>query len=719
MEDKQLRLLMIEDSADDAFLIIRALKKGGYHPVYERVETASDIEKALREKQWDIILCDYNLPELNAPTAIALFKQANIDIPLLVVTGAVGEETATECMRLGAKDYIMKTNLSRLCPAIARELEDAENREKQRKVEEQLQTREAQFESIVTTSQEWIWAIDIHGVHTFSNAAIEKILGYTAEEIVKLGAARDMVFEEDIPLLTGTLVQAIEQKKGWSNLVLRWKHRDGTLRYLESNAMPIFDHTGNVQGFHGSDRDITERKKTEEMLRESEANYRQLFENSPAGIYQINFKSGKFIKANDVFCEYAGCTQEEITSLSPFDILTEESQKLFLARLEKISQGLKVPEIVEFEILSKKGKRSIVQLNIKNIYDEAGRIVAADVVAHDITDRKKAEERVHQSEEKYRNILEHMQEAYYEVDLAGNLIFCNDPLCRITGCSKDELLGVNYRVFTETENSKKVFKLFNKVYRTGEPEDSFDWQVIRKDNTMKYVEASVSLMTDATGEKTGFRGLLRDITDRKLAEEKLQHTLDSLKKAVGTTIQVLVSVLETRDPYTAGHQTQVANLACLIATEMGLDQERIEGMRMAGVIHDIGKLGIPTEILAKPSKLTDIEFSLIKQHPQSGYEMLKYVESPWPLAQIVYQHHERMNGTGYPRNLKGDEILLEARIMAVADVVDAMASHRPYRASLGIEEALQEIEKNKGILYDETVVNACLKLFREKDYKLA
>jgi len=236
---------------------------------------------------------------------------------------------------------------------------------------------------------------------------------------------------------------------------------------------------------------------------------------------------------------------------------------------------------------------------------------------------------------------------------------------------------------------------------------------------MKYVEASVSLMTDATGEKTGFRGLLRDITDRKLAEEKLQHTLDSLKKAVGTTIQVLVSVLETRDPYTAGHQTQVANLACLIATEMGLDQERIEGMRMAGVIHDIGKLGIPTEILAKPSKLTDIEFSLIKQHPQSGYEMLKYVESPWPLAQIVYQHHERMNGTGYPRNLKGDEILLEARIMAVADVVDAMASHRPYRASLGIEEALQEIEKNKGILYDETVVNACLKLFREKDYKLA
>ena len=643
----------------------------------------------------------------------------NIDIPLFVVTGAVGEETATECMRLGAKDYIMKTNLSRLCPAIDRELEDAKNRTKQRQAEEKLQIREAQFESIVATSQEWIWAIDKNGMHTYSNAAIENILGYTADEIVRLGAARDMVFEEDISLLTETLLRAIEGRKGWSNLVLRWKHKDGTLRYLESNAVAILDQAGNVQGFQGADRDITDRKKAEEMLRESEANYRQLFENSPAGIYQINFKSGKFIKANDVFCEYAGCTQEEITSLSPFDILSEDSQKLFLERLEKITKGVKVPEIVEFEILNKKGKRFLVQLNIKNIYDAEGHIVGADVVAHDITERKKTEEKIHQSEEKYRNILEHMQEAYYEVDLTGNLTFGNASLCRITGCSRDEFLGMNYSKFSDPENSKKVFQLFNKVYRTGEPEDRFDWQVLRKDKTRRYIEASVSLMKDATGKKIGFRGLLRDITDRKRSEEKLQQTLDNLKKAVGTTIQVLVSVLESRDPYTAGHQTQVANLSCAIAAELGLDQERIEGLRMAGVIHDIGKLAIPTEILTKPSKLTDIEFSLIKQHPLSGYEMLKYVESPWPLAQIVYQHHERMNGTGYPRNLKGDEILIEARIMAVADVVDAMASHRPYRASLGIEEALREIEKNKEILYDETVVNACLKLFREKDYKLA
>jgi len=211
---------------------------------------------------------------------------------------------------------------------------------------------------------------------------------------------------------------------------------------------------------------------------------------------------------------------------------------------------------------------------------------------------------------------------------------------------------------------------------------------------------------------------LRDITERKEAEEKLKETLESLKKAVGTTIQVLVTALESRDPYTAGHQVKSADLACAIAREMGLDEHKIEGLRMAGVIHDIGKLSIPAEILSKPTALSNLEYSLIKVHPESGYEMLKNVESPWPLAQIVHQHHERMDGSGYPRNLKGDEILLEARIMAVADVVEAMASHRPYRASLGIETALEEIEKNRGILYDEIVADACLKLFREKGYSI-
>lgn len=212
--------------------------------------------------------------------------------------------------------------------------------------------------------------------------------------------------------------------------------------------------------------------------------------------------------------------------------------------------------------------------------------------------------------------------------------------------------------------------------------------------------------------------LEKEIADHKRAEEELHQTLESLKKSVGATIQVMVAAIEVRDPYTAGHQIRSADLACAIATEMNLPQDKIDGIRMAAIIHDIGKLSIPAEILSKPTKLTNIEFALIKEHATSGYEMLKNVESPWPLAQIVHQHHERMDGLGYPRKLKGDEILLEARILAVSDVVESMASHRPYRPALGVDAALAEIEKNRGILYDDSVVDACLKLFRERNYSL-
>ena len=243
-------------------------------------------------------------------------------------------------------------------------------------------------------------------------------------------------------------------------------------------------------------------------------------------------------------------------------------------------------------------------------------------------------------------------------------------------------------------------------------------EMIRKDGTTVWTEVKFSFIRDENQRPVGILGVTRDITERKLAEKQLQDTLESIRKAVGATIQVMVSAVEARDPYTSGHQTHSSDLACAIATEMGLPSEKIEGIRMAGSIHDIGKLSIPAKILSKPTKLSEIEFSLIKEHARKGYEMLKDVESPWPLAEIVYQHHERMDGSGYPRNLKGEDILIEARILAIADVVESMASHRPYRPGLGINAALDEIEKNRGTIYDKTVADACLRLFREEGFKL-
>ncbi|MFH1950914.1 MAG: HD domain-containing phosphohydrolase [Pseudomonadota bacterium] len=199
--------------------------------------------------------------------------------------------------------------------------------------------------------------------------------------------------------------------------------------------------------------------------------------------------------------------------------------------------------------------------------------------------------------------------------------------------------------------------------------------------------------------------------------KKLQDTLGKLRKAMEGTIQVISSIVEMRDPYTAGHQQRVTTLACAIATEMGLPEDKIDGLRMAGVIHDLGKIAVPAEILSKPGEITEPEFGIIKTHPQAGNDILKDIEFPWPIAEIVYQHHERMDGSGYPQGLSGENTLLEARILAVADVVEAMASHRPYRPALSTDKALDEIQQNRGTLYDTVVGDACVKLFMEKGFK--
>ncbi len=207
------------------------------------------------------------------------------------------------------------------------------------------------------------------------------------------------------------------------------------------------------------------------------------------------------------------------------------------------------------------------------------------------------------------------------------------------------------------------------------------------------------------------------LAERNRAEERLQHSLEKLRGALEGIVQAMAVTVEKRDPYTAGHQRRVANLACAIARQMGLSADQIDGIRMGGVIHDLGKIAVPAEILSKPTRLTDIELSLIKTHPQAGYEMLNKIEFPWPIAQMVRQHHERMDGSGYPQGLSGENILLEARILAVADVVEAIASHRPYRPARGIDKALDEISRNKGKRYDPEVVDACLHVLSEEGFK--
>ena len=217
--------------------------------------------------------------------------------------------------------------------------------------------------------------------------------------------------------------------------------------------------------------------------------------------------------------------------------------------------------------------------------------------------------------------------------------------------------------------------------------------------------------------------IMQDITEQRQREaqleesmNKLSESMENIRQAMRGTIQVISATVETRDPYTAGHQRRVADLARAIATEMKLPEDQVNAIRVAGVIHDLGKISTPAEILSKPTRLTETEFSLIKEHAHTGYEILKSIAFPWPIAEIVYQHHERIDGSGYPRGLKGEDILLEAKIIAVADVVEAMASHRPYRPSLGMQKAIEELLQNRGKLYDPIVTDACVRLINDQGY---
>ncbi len=218
------------------------------------------------------------------------------------------------------------------------------------------------------------------------------------------------------------------------------------------------------------------------------------------------------------------------------------------------------------------------------------------------------------------------------------------------------------------------------------------------------------------------QGLEKRVQDRtrqlRENEEQLKKTLTQLRKSLEATIQALALTAEARDPYTAGHQRRVSDLSRAIAQKMGLPQDQVDGVRMAGSIHDLGKIYVPSEILNKPGKIRSNEFELVKSHAEVGYEILKTINFPWPVAEIEIQHHERLDGSGYPNGLKGDEILLEARIIAVADVVESMSSHRPYRPALGIVKALEEIKAGRGTLFDERVVDACVSIFQEDGYEL-
>jgi PAS domain S-box-containing protein/putative nucleotidyltransferase with HDIG domain len=303
------------------------------------------------------------------------------------------------------------------------------------------------------------------------------------------------------------------------------------------------------------------------------------------------------------------------------------------------------------------------------------------------------------------------------MDANQRFVYVNPRLTVILGYeSSESIIGRPALDFVAAENHALVAENM-RLRVVGEAQsERYNFEAIRKDGSRITLGAH-----GTTGLYDGKRVVIatvQDVTELRRAEEEIERTVAKLRRAVQSTIEVVSTIGEMRDPYTHGHEHRVGEIATAIAIEMGLPADRIEGIRVAGYLHDVGKIAVPAEILSKPMRLSKTEYELVKQHAQQSYEILKGVEFPWPVAEAAWQHHERLDGSGYPRGLKGDGIILEARILAVADTVEAMASHRPYRPGLGLEAALAEIETNRGRLYDPMIVDACLRLFRLKGYQL-
>ncbi|MBN1774547.1 MAG: PAS domain S-box protein [Deltaproteobacteria bacterium] len=320
-----------------------------------------------------------------------------------------------------------------------------------------------------------------------------------------------------------------------------------------------------------------------------------------------------------------------------------------------------------------------------------------------------------QTEERSRLVFETIRDGLGIVDPFENVVFANQAYADILGFTREEIVSKNLRELLVPGELDKV--LAQTEQRREGKATVYELAMRRKDGEVRQIRVSAVPWRDPNGAFVGTIGAIVDITEEKKAEaERLDHTA-RLRRAIEKTIQAITTMAELRDPYTAGHQRRVAQLAAAIARETGLDDEAVQGIYLASVIHDIGKVAVPSEILSKPGRLEPVEFQLIQTHCTTGYNILKEIEFPWPIAQVVAQHHERLDGSGYPAGLKGAQILREARIVAVADVVEAMASHRPYRPALGVGVALEEIRKGSGRLYDPEAVEACTRLFEQGGFE--
>lgn len=441
--------------------------------------------------------------------------------------------------------------------------------------------------------------------------------------------------------------------------------------------------------------------------------YRYIVERALDGIYIVSQEILEYV--NPAFERITGISKTDIHSigLDFLKLVHPDDRQMLLERRKSRKEGKAIPPVFEIRGTDKDGTLKYLEFNTTQVPGHPDFVLG---IVRDISDRKLAErtrEALRESEARCETIMEQANDGIVVMQ-EGIIVYANPFLLKSSGYSRKEIIGRPFSNFIATDYLDRILNYEERRKAGKSAPSSYEATLKMGYGKRAFVEVNVSEII-YQGKPSLFT-VIHNITKHKEIEAELRDTLGKIREAMNATTQAIAMIVEYKDPYTAGHQRRVADLGRAIATEMGLSQEQIDAVRMAGLLHDLGKVSVPAEILTKPTKLSETEFKLIKDHPQVAYDILKSIAFPWPVAEIIYQHHERIDGSGYPRGLVGEDILIEAKVLAVADVVEAMITHRPYRAARKLEDALQEISTNKGILYDPDTADACLRTLIEKEF---
>ncbi len=544
------------------------------------------------------------------------------------------------------------------------------------------------------------------------NPSAERIFGYTAAESLGRHASfiLPLVAREQVDQIWSGLLSG----RGGDRSINENITKAGQTIICEWHNTRLSGTDGNMMGVASLVEDVTERKAMDEKLRESEERFRNLLQNVPSIAVQGYGADGTTQYWNQASEQLYGYSAQEAIGHSLLDLIIPPEMRVdvehAIKQMAETGQPIPASELS----LMRKDKSRVAVYSSHAIVRIPGRAPELFCIDIDLTSQQQAAEALREAEAQFRGLVEQSIAGIYIIQ-DGAFAYVNPRFAEIRGYhSANEMIGLDPLPMIAKQDRGHVAENIRRLLAGEIPSIDYSFVALRKDGSS--VEVGVHSTLATYRGRPAIIGLMQDISEKKRAEEQIEHYIAQLENAFMQSVEVATTLSEMRAPSPAGPERRVAEIAVAIGAELGFDARRQEGLRVAGYLHDVGKITVPAEILAKPTKLTPLEFQLIKEHPQASYDVLKKVEFPWPVAEIALQHHERIDGSGYPQGLKGDAILLEARILAVADTVEAMSSHRPYRPGLGIDKSLAEIERGRGTVYDANVADACLRLFREKGY---